>query len=192
MVGLDYLVESGSAANLAYQGNSSSKLSIGSLNDGDESSSSWHIGAMPYLPQSTSTRSGSNGVGMSLLSQQIQYNSNPHLMTYDQSFSAAAAGSNPQVPSSSSPNTLVSTLSEPSFTIGSSSPSSLVHQHIMDTETKKMFTMYHNDARYNQDATEPFLGNDVPTSQRNYPPMAYMSAGLHSHSRGMYNQNVYA
>ncbi|KAL3943195.1 MAG: hypothetical protein SGBAC_002725 [Bacillariaceae sp.] len=56
----------------------------------------------------------------------------------------------------------------------------------VDLETKKMFTMYHNDARFNRDSTEPFLGNDVPASQRNYKPMVYMPAavrGFAAHSR---------
>jgi hypothetical protein len=75
---------------------------------------------------------------------------------------------------SSDPNTLASYLSDPSFTVDSS-PSSTVYQQqqAIDPETKKVFTMYHNDSRFNRDSTEPFLGGDVPSSYRNYPDVSY-------------------
>jgi len=187
MVGLDYLVESGSAASLFGRGSSTqpSLPSMNPLGEEEEGNNDNQAPALPALlpPQNFSglRQSGSSGVGLSLLSQQIQHQSNSQM--YDQS------GDYTTQQSSSSPNTLVSMLSEPSFTIGSS-PSSLVYQQHMnvDPETKKMFTMYHNDSRFNRDSTEPFLGNDVPASQRNYTPMAYMAAaagsrGFAAHSR---------
>lgn len=116
--------------------------------------------------------------GGSLLSQQLQ----------QQPFDPHTGNSDIPTQGSSSPNTLVSYLSDPGFTIGSSP--SIYHQHSIDPETKKVFTMYHNDSRFNRDSTEPFLGGDVPSSFTSYPDVSYnltMAQGggsLMSGSRG--------
>eukprot|EP00980_Cylindrotheca_fusiformis_P011748 scaffold2794_cov100-Cylindrotheca_fusiformis.AAC.6 len=123
-----------------------------------------------FVPQSQARQLGSamnshhgGGVG-SLLSQQLEQQERDELEGY------------PEVPTqlSSSPNTLASYLSDPGFIVNSS-PSSAVYQQYqaIDPETKKMFTMYHNDSRFNRDSTEPFLGGDVPSSSRTYPDMSY-------------------
>ncbi|CAJ1935043.1 unnamed protein product [Cylindrotheca closterium] len=186
-IGLDYLVESGSVTSLFGLINygSSTQLSVPSMNPlGEETEGITDDDAptgLPALlpPQNISGlrhSASTGGLGLSLLSQEIQHQSTPQMMYHDPSAAGGDYGHRAAQPSSSSPNTLVSLLSEPSFTIGSSSPSSLVYQQNVDPETKKMFTMYHNDARFSRDTTEPFLGDDVPASQRNYAPMAYMAA----------------
>jgi hypothetical protein len=102
--------------------------------------------------------------GGSLLSQQLQQHQHDPITGL----------SDQPTQLSSDPNTLASYLSDPSFTVDSS-PSSTVYQQqqAIDPETKKVFTMYHNDSRFNRDSTEPFLGGDVPSSYRNYPDVSY-------------------
>lgn len=123
-------------------------------------------------PNNTTTTSG-GGIG-SLLSQQMQ---DQHTKTYRQQRSEPRPGhESPTEINSSTPNTLDSYLSDPSFVVDSS-PNSLIYTQspMLDYTTKKAFTKFHNDRRYNQDSTEAFLGGDLSSSFGN---MAHMSHHL--------------
>jgi hypothetical protein len=118
----------------------------------------------PMKPRQVANVSHPHPVGGgSLLSQQLQ----------QQQHDSKTGLSDQPTQVSSSPNTLASYLSDPSFTVDSSPSSTVYQQQAIDREAKKNFTMYHNDSRFNRDSTEPFLGGDVPSSYRNYPNVSY-------------------
>jgi hypothetical protein len=129
--------------------------------------------ARQVAPITTETRP----TGGSLLSQQMQQHQQTHYQRTFQEAQAQEAAELSKQQSSASVS-IDSYLSDPNFIVDTS-PSSIIFQQQppIDPETKKAFTMYHNDSRYNHDSTEPFLGSgsgsDAPISLRNYSHLSH-------------------